>query len=162
MSQTSELKEKDQDDVTGNKYLNSEAAMISLQSNGYPIKMLGYTSYNGELISVDKILEYSFSIIFLHHMVLTNPIDEFYIDSIGDRIKREEETVYRWLSKEGYKDYKSITPMPLYLEYIITVLNGEKCKLCEFLEKRKLQEAEENGMDLEELDNLIQNKLTKL
>ena len=162
MSCTSESKEKEQNFVIDNELLDIKRAVISLQSNGYPKRMLGYTSHDGELIPVQKILEYSFSIIFLHHMVLTNPVDDFYIDSTSDRMKREEESVYRWFEKEGCKDYKSITPMPLYLEYTIMILNGKQCELCEFLEKRKLEESEENAMDLEELDDLIQNKLNKL
>ena len=76
-------------------------------------------------------------------------------------MKREEETIYRWFAKDGFQDYKKITPMPLWLQCTIINLNGQKCGLCKLTERRILEESEENCIDLEELEKLIQTKLRK-
>ena len=136
--------------------MNKEYMIQSLKDHNLPSTegALSYTEYNGPLVPYENVMDCQKVVLDFHRKWSANQQNKYYIEDVNERIEEEQQIAIHYLVVHArFTDFMIVgKPLPILIDYTISIINGKNVNIGEMLMDRIRQELVDNYKKIEKSD----------
>ena len=136
--------------------MNKEYMRQCLKDHNLPFNegALSYTEYNGPLIPYENVMDCQKVVLDFHRKWSANQQNKHYIEDVNQRIEEEQQIAIHYLVVHArFTDFMMVgKPLPILIDYGISIINGKNVNIGEMLMDRIRNELVDNYEKIEKCD----------